>query len=122
MDFDFTDYIVVYDRKYTDGSTFRKGAFKVTRQPFVPIIFSTNPKECLGHAVLEYRDGGVVAKCKFSDTSIAQMAKTWVVDQDLYGISFIADGVKRDGNAVTSGWISAVIVCPWWDLLEFEEE
>lgn len=121
MDFDYTDYIVTYDRKYTNSLVFRKGAFKPTRQPFVPIIFSTNPKECLGHAVLEYRDGGVVAKCKFSDTSIAQMAKIWVVDQGVFGISFIADGVKRVGETVTSGWISAVIVCPEWDLLEFEE-
>lgn len=120
MDFDFTDYIVIYDRKYNSGHTFSKGAFKPTRTPFVPIVFSTNhdlrdgfvrPDSCVGHAVLDYLDNGVVAHCKFSDTEIGQMAKTLVVDDGTYDISFFAHRVIKKNDIVEHGLITGVILC-----------
>ena len=109
-DFDFTDYIVVYDRKYTSGYTFRKDAFKIDHEHIVPIVYASNHSLCLGHAVLEHRDGGIVAKCKFNDRDEGQFVKTSIVDGKDFAISFFATGIKREGDIIASGSIRAVIV------------
>lgn len=118
--FDYADYIVLYDRKYNTGHTFVKGAFKMTRQPFVPIVFSTfnhlsenfvAPDERVGHAVLEYRDEGIFAKCKFNDTELGRMAKIWVAGEGIYDISFFANKVEEENGIIKSGLITGVILC-----------
>lgn len=110
MDFDFTDYIVVYDRKYDSGLIFLKDSLKDESARFVSIVYDTNHSTCLGHAELEYRDDGVVAHCKFNDSDIGQLAKTLVVDERAFDVSFIAVGIKREDGIVRSGQIRAVIL------------
>lgn len=74
MNFDYTDYVVVYDRKYDSGLIFLKDSLKDDSAHFVPIIYGTDHNTCVGHAELEYRDDGVVAHCKFYDSDIGQLA------------------------------------------------
>lgn len=110
MDFDFTDYVVVYDRKYDSGLIFLKDSLKDESAHFVPIVYGTDHYTCVGYAELEYRDNGVVAHCKFNDSDIGQLAKTLVVDERVFDVSFFAVGIKREDGIVKSGQIRAVIL------------
>lgn len=108
MNYDFTDYIVVYDRKYTSGHTFLKDAFKTEPGQMVPIVHGRDHNVCLGCASLEHREGGVVAKCRFSKDSTGEVAAK-LIDEDKCGLSFLAIPVERDGDIITSGTIRAVL-------------
>lgn len=108
MDFDFADYIVVYDRKYTSGHTFVKDAFKTDYEQMAPIVYDKDHNVCLGGAILEHREGGVVAKCRFSK-DVAGEAAAELINEGKCGLSFLAIPVERDGDIITSGTIRAVL-------------
>lgn len=109
MEFDFTDYIVVYDRKYTSGHIFVKDAFKTEPGQMVPIVHGRDHNVCLGGASLEHREGGVVAKCRFSKDLAGETAAK-LVDEGKCGLSFLAIPVERDGDIITAGTIRAVLL------------
>lgn len=108
IDFDFVDRVVVYARKYTSGHTFAKDAFKTESEQIVPIVHGMDCNVCLGGAILEHREDGVVAKCKFSK-DLAGGTAAQLITEDTCGLSFLAIPVKRDGDIVTSGTIRAVL-------------
>ena len=108
MDFDFTGHVVVYARRYTSGYTFAKGAFKTESKQIVPIVHGMDHNVCLGGAILEHCDDGVVTKCRFSKDLAGETAVK-LITEGACGLSFVAIPVKRDGDIITSGTIRAVL-------------
>lgn len=108
MDFDFSGYATRNDLLCGDGRTIRKNAFKDNDGTTVPLIWNhdhTNPDAVLGHALLENRDDGVYAYCKFNDTESGQSAKKLVMHGDVRSLSIWANKLKQIGNDVIHGTI-----------------
>lgn len=120
--FDYEDYILMYDRMYDGGYNkhiFNKNTFISSLNREVPLAYLSahdalhfDPSYCLGFAVLEDRGDGIVAKCKFANTDLAQLAKEELTTTDHYGLSLYANHITRDGPNIISGYILAVKVIP----------
>ena len=106
--FDFGGYATRNDLLCGDGRTIRKNAFKDDDGKTVPLIWNhdhTTPDAVLGHAVLENRDDGVYAHCKFNDTEAGQNAKRLVHNGDVRSLSIWANKLKQVGKDVIHGTI-----------------
>ena len=106
--FDFGGYATRNDLLCGDGRTIRKDAFKDDDGKTVPLIWNhdhTTPDAVLGHAVLENREDGVYARCKFNDTEAGQNAKTLVHNGDVRSLSIWANKLKHAGRDVIQGTI-----------------
>ena len=108
-EFDYTDYIVVYDRKYNTGHTFLKDAFKTNYEQLVPIVHRMDHDICLGGATLVHREDGVVAKCIFGKYLEGELALK-LLNEGKCGLSFLVIPVKRTGDLIESGTIRAVLL------------
>lgn len=105
---DFSGYATRNDLLCGDGRTIRKNAFKNQDGAQVPLIWNhdhNNPDAVLGHAILENRDDGVYAYCKFNDTEQGQHAKELVMHGDVRSLSIWANQLKQMGNDVIHGII-----------------
>lgn len=109
-EFDYQDYILLYDRLRCDGVIFNQDAFRDSFQRIVPIVHGLEFNECLGMATLENDTLGVVAKCKFFDTDMGNVAKFALISSDELTLSCPIYRVKRDGKDVISGDIRCVSV------------
>lgn len=108
MEFDFGGYATRNDLLCGDGRTIRKNAFKDDDGKTVPLIWNhdhTTPDAVLGHALLENREDGVYARCKFNDTEAGQNAKTLVHNGDVRSLSIWANKLKHVGKDVIHGTI-----------------
>ena len=108
MEFDFSGYATRNDLLCSDGRTIRRDAFKAQDGMTVPLIWNhdhTNPDAVLGHALLENRDDGVYAYCKFNDTESGVNAKKLVVHGDVRSLSIWANKLKHVGKDVVHGKI-----------------
>lgn len=106
--FDFGGYATRNDLLCSDGRTIRKNAFKDNDGTTVPMIWNhdhSNPDAVLGHALLENRDDGVYAYCKFNDTEAGKNAKILVEHGDVRSLSIYANKLKQIGNDVIHGAI-----------------
>lgn len=106
--YDFSGYATRNDLLCGDGRTIRRNAFKDNDGATVPLIWNhdhTNPDAVLGHALLENRDDGVYAYCKFNDTESGQQAKQLVMHGDVRSLSIWANKLKQIGNDVIHGMI-----------------
>ena len=91
-----------------DGRTIRKDAFKHNDGQTVPLVWNhqhNTPDNVLGHALLENREEGVYAYCKFNDTEAGQMAKNLVKHGDVKALSIYANKLKQVGHDVIHGCI-----------------
>ena len=107
-EFDFSGYATRNDLLCGDGRIIRRNAFKDNDGATVPLIWNhdhTNPDAVLGHALLENRDDGVYAYCKFNDTEAGQNAKKLVMHGDVRSLSICANKLKQIGNDVIHGMI-----------------
>lgn len=107
-EFDFSGYATRNDLLCGDGRTIRKNAFKDNDGSTVPLIWNhdhSNPDAVIGHALLENRDDGVYAYCKFNDTEAGQTAKKLVMHGDVRSLSIWANRLKQIGNDVIHGTI-----------------
>ena len=107
-EFDFSGYATRNDLLCGDGRTIRKNAFKDNDGKTVPLIWNhdhSNPEAVLGHALLENRDDGVYAYCKFNETVQGQNAKELVMHGDVRSLSIWANKLKQIGNDVVHGMI-----------------
>lgn len=111
MKYDFEDYIVHYDRLYEDGHIYSKDAFKSSDGLTVPIT-ANHWDFCMGIAVLENREDGVVAKCIFNDAVYSRMALGALMNENGYELVFEANEVERQGNKIVSGVITRVLYTP----------
>ena len=111
MDYDFSGWATRNNIKCSDGRTIMKDAFKQNDGQKVPLVWNhqhDDPAEVLGHAILENREDGVYAYCKFNDTESGQTAKSLVKNGDVDKLSIYANKLKSKMNNVIHGCIREV--------------
>lgn len=104
--FDFSGWATKVNLKCADGLTIMKDAFKHNDGQTVPLVWNhqhNDPTEVLGHALLENRDEGVYAYCKFNDTESGKTAKLLVQHGDVNALSIYANQLKKQNNFVSHG-------------------
>ena len=111
MDYDFSGWATRNNIQCSDGRTILKDAFKQNDGQKVPLVWNhdhNSPDNVLGHALLENRDEGVYAYCKFNDTPSGQQGKSLVVNGDVDKLSIYANKLKSVKNQVMHGCIREV--------------
>lgn len=109
--FDFSGWATRNNLKCSDGRTILKDAFKKNDGQTVPLVWNhqhNDPLNVLGHALLENRDNGVYAYCKFNDTEAGRNAKLLVEHGDVSQLSIYANQLKQVGANVLHGAIREV--------------
>ena len=109
--FDFSGWATKANLKCSDGRTILKDAFKHNDGQTVPLVWGhqhDDPTRVLGHALLENREEGVYAYCKFNDTESGKTAKLLVEHGDIAALSIYANSLKQQGGFVTHGAIREV--------------
>ena len=110
-DYDFGGWATKNNIKCSDGRTILKDAFKQNDGQKVPLVWNhqhNDPSEVLGHALLENREEGVYAYCKFNNTESGQTAKSLVTNGDVDKLSIYANKLKSQMNNVIHGCIREV--------------
>ena len=110
-DYDFSGWATRNNIECSDGRTIMKDAFKENDGQKVPLVWNhqhDDPSEVLGHALLENRDEGVYAYCKFNNTESGQNAKELVQNRDVDKLSIYANRLKSEMNNVIHGCIREV--------------
>lgn len=109
--FDFSGWATRNNLKCSDGRTILKDAFKHNNGQTVPLVWNhqhNDPLNVLGHALLENRDEGVYAYCKFNETESGRNAKLLVEHGDVSALSIYANQLKQKGANVFHGAIREV--------------
>ena len=104
--FDFSGWATKANIKCSDGRIITKDAFKHNDGQTIPLVWNhkhDNVNEVLGHALLENRDEGVYAYCKFNDTENGRTAKLLVQHGDVDQLSIYANQLKQQGPYVMHG-------------------
>lgn len=110
-DYDFSGWATKANLKCSDGRTIMKDAFKDNDGKIVPLVWNhdhATPDSVLGHALLENRDEGVYAYCKFNDSESGQTAKLLVQHGDINALSIYANQLKEKLSNVIHGNIREV--------------
>lgn len=111
MDYDFSGWATRNNIQCSDGRTIMKDAFKHNDGQTVPLVWNhqhNDPNEVLGHALLENREEGVYAYCKFNNTESGKTAKELVHNGDVDKLSIYANKLKSQKNNVVHGCIREV--------------
>ena len=111
MEYDFSGWATRNNIECSDGRTIMKDAFIGNDGQKVPLVWNhqhNHPDEVLGHALLENREEGVYAYCKFNDTESGKTAKALVVNGDVDKLSIYANKLKSQANNVIHGVIREV--------------
>ncbi len=109
--YDFGGWATRNNIQCSDGRTIMKDAFKQNDGQKVPLVWNhqhNDPSEVLGHALLENREDGVYAYCKFNDTESGRTAKELVHNGDVDKLSIYANKLKTKMNNVMHGCIREV--------------
>lgn len=109
--YDFAGWATRNNVRCADGRTIMKDAFKENNGQKVPLVWNhrhDDPYTVLGHALLENRDEGVYAYCKFNNTESGQNAKELVQHGDITSLSIYANRLQQDGGNVIHGVIREV--------------
>ena len=111
MKYDFSGWATKNNLKCSDGRTILRDAFKHNDGQTVPLVWNhqhNDPLNVLGHALLENRDSGVYAYCKFNETEAGKNAKMLVEHGDVTALSIYANQLKQKGGNVEHGVIREV--------------
>ena len=109
--FDFSGWATKANLKCSDGRIILQDAFKDNDGQKVPLVWNhkhDDTNQVLGHALLENRDGGVYAYCKFNNTESGNTAKELVKHGDVDKLSIYANQLKQQGPNVIHGNIREV--------------
>lgn len=109
--YDFAGWATRNNVRCADGRTIMQNAFKENDGQKVPLVWNhrhDDPYTVLGHALLENRDEGVYAYCKFNNTESGQNAKELVQHGDITSLSIYANRLQQDGGNVIHGVIREV--------------
>ena len=109
--FDFEGWATKNDLLCSDGRIIRKDAFKHCDGETIPLVWNhdhTDPYRIIGHALLENRDEGVYAYCRFNDTELGKTARIYVEHGDIKSLSIYANQLKQQGPNVIHGVIREV--------------
>ena len=110
-DYDFGGWATKANLRCSDGRTIMRNAFADQDGATVPLIWNhqhNEPENVLGHALLENRDEGVYAYCKFNNTKGGQMGREMVRNGDVTQLSIYANKLKQQGGNVLHGDICEV--------------
>lgn len=110
---DFSGYATKAGLRCSDGRTIMKDAFAHQDNMTVPLVWQhdrQDPKNVLGHAVLENREDGVYAQAFFNSSPGAQHVKTLVEHGDIVSLSIYANELKERSKQVFHGTIREVSV------------
>lgn len=103
-DYDFSGWATRNNIKCSDGRTIIKDAFKADNGKRIPLVWNHDHGDVtsvLGHAILENRDEGVYAYCKFNNTYEGTHAKEMVKNGDVSSLSIYANKLKQlNGNVI----------------------
>ena len=109
--YDFSGWATRANMKCSDGRTIMKDAFIGNDGAQVPLVWNhqhSDPFNVLGHALLENRDEGVYAYCKFNDSESGKMGREMVRNGDVNQLSIYANQLKQNGGNVLHGAIREV--------------
>lgn len=109
--YDFSGWATRNNLRCSDGRTIMKDAFKHNDGQTVPLVWNhqhNDPLNVLGHALLENREEGVYAYCKFNETESGKNAKLLVEHGDVSALSIYANRLKQQGSNVIHGDIREV--------------
>jgi len=109
--YDFSGWATRNNLRCSDGRTIMKDAFKHNDGQTVPLVWNhqhNDPLNVLGHALLENREEGVYAYCKFNETESGKNAKLLVEHGDVSSLSIYANQLKQQGSNVIHGAIREV--------------
>ena len=109
--YDFSGWATRNNLKCSDGRIIMKDAFKHNDGKTVPLVWNhqhNDPLNVLGRALLENRDEGVYAYCKFNETESGKNAKLLVEHGDVSALSIYANQLKQQGSNVIHGDIREV--------------
>lgn len=107
-DYDFSGWATRANLRCSDGRVILPGAFSDQDGMKVPLVWNhehNSNQNVLGHAILENRDEGVYAYCKFNETESGQNAKLLVKHGDVTALSIYANKLKQKGSHVVHGAI-----------------
>lgn len=110
-DYDFSGWATKNDLVCSDGRIIRRNAFQANDGQKVPLVWNHQHnavENILGHALLENREEGVYAYCKFNDSESGSTAKMLVEHGDISALSIHANQLKQNGPNVTHGVIREV--------------
>lgn len=110
-DYDFSGWATRNNLKCSDGRVILKDAFKHNDGNTVPLVWNHQHMDAaniLGHAILENRNEGVYAYCKFNDTDAGRNAKMLVEHGDVTALSIYANQLRQNGSNVQHGCIREV--------------
>ena len=110
-DYDCCGWATRANLKCSDGRIIMKDAFKDNDGATVPLVWNhqhTDPENVLGHAVLENKEDGVYAYCKFNDSESGKQAKLLVQHGDVNALSIWANQLKQNMSNVIHGNIREV--------------
>lgn len=108
---DFSGWATRANMKCSDGRTIMKDAFIDNDGGQVPLVWNHQHNEVdnvLGHALLENREEGVYAYCKFNDSEPGKMGRELVRHGDVNQLSIYANQLKQQGGNVIHGAIREV--------------
>lgn len=111
MEADFSGYATKAGLKCTDGRTIMPEAFKHQDKARVPLVWrhdDSDPKNILGHAILEARDDGMYAYGFFNDTPAGKLAKVLLQHGDIDKLSIYANQLIERVKQVFHGQIREV--------------
>ncbi len=109
--YDFSGYATKVGIKCSDGRTILQDAFSHCDGKKVPLVYQhlhNDPKNILGHAVLENRADGVYAYCSLNDTESGQTAKSLIQHGDISALSIYANSLVQKSSNVIHGVIREV--------------
>ena len=109
--YDFSGWATRNNLRCSDGRIIMRDAFRDNDGMTVPLVWNhqhNDPNNVLGHALLENRDEGVYAYCKFNDTESGKNAKLIVEHGDVAALSIYANKLKQQGSNVLHGAIREV--------------
>lgn len=109
--YDFSGYATKVGIKCSDGRTILQDAFAHCDGKKVPLVYQhlhNDPKNVLGHAILENRPDGVYAYCSLNETDSGKTAKSLVQHGDISALSIYANSLVQKSQNVVHGVIREV--------------
>lgn len=109
--YDFGGYATKVGLKCSDGRTIMHNAFQEADGKVVPLMYQhlhNDPKNVLGHALLENRADGVYAYCSLNDTDAGKTARELVEHGDISALSIYANSLVEKSKNVIHGVIREV--------------
>lgn len=110
-DYDFSGWATRANMKCSDGRTIMRNAFADNDGAKVPLVWNHQHNEAanvLGHALLENREEGVYAYCKFNDSESGKIGRELVRHGDVNQLSIYANKLQQQGGNVLHGAIREV--------------